>query len=221
MKKYFICFLMAIAVLVCTFSCGQETLPSSSEVSSIPQISRANEEIETLIGKQLVNSSEDDTLYGRLCRCLYPYLLLQSGKGYTLFNDNLFEVNDYRELVDYVILQEHSNQAAKIETTSSGQSIYYFEKEQYKEWYYSYAADVHTETPDFACEVIDGVECIPVAEMGWGNLRTFTIQSIECNGDQYTVGIHATITESDVDENLTIKVRLLQDGFQYISVTLH
>ena len=129
------------------------------------------------------------------------------------------EREDYRELLNYVILQEHAEQAARAETAPSGQPVYYYEKEQYETWYHSYAANIPAEIFELSVETVDGAEYVPVPEMGWGNVRAFAIQSVESEGDQYTVGICETNSENDTSKRLTMTVRLSPDGFQYLSVT--
>ena len=217
MKKV-LCLLTAIAVFLCLSACGAEGSSSSEEVFA-QQDSAAQAELAALVGKQLDGAPAGDTLSDRLCRCLYPYLLLQSGKGYTLFSDTAYAAEDYRELLNYVILQEHAEQAARAETAPSGQPVYYYEKEQYETWYHSYAANIPAEIFELSVETVDGAEYVPVPEMGWGNVRAFAIQSVESEGDQYTVGICETNSENDTSKQLTMTVRLSPDGFQYLSVT--
>ena len=217
MKKV-LCLLTAIAVFLCLSACGAEGSSSSEEVFA-QQDSAAQAELAALVGKQLDGAPSGDALSDRLCRCLYPYLLLQSGKGYTLFSDAAYKAEDYRELLNYVILQEHVAQSAKVEAAPSGQPVYYYEKEQYETWYHSYAANVPAEIFELSAETVDGAEYVPVPEMGWGSVQLFTIESVEHEGDQYTVGIRETNSENDTVKQLTMTVRLTPDGFQYLSVT--
>ena len=222
MKKKFFCFLaflvLALFCAACSGGRGTASLPVTASGSGQSAAS-APQEDKALIGKELQPSSSGDGLYDKICRCLYPYLITQSGHGYDLFCEGSFSQENYLSLLNYIILQEHRDQVKKEGATEFGQPVFYFEKAQYEKWYEDYSIHAGAGPLDLDCEIVGDVECVPVAEMGWGSVQSYTIKSIDSEPQNiYSIKIQVSGTETEDKLDLFFSVRLDEETFQYLSV---
>ncbi len=135
MKKKFFCFLAFLVLALFCAACGggrgTASLPVTASGSGQSAAS-APQEDKALIGKELQPSSSGDGLYDKICRCLYPYLITQSGHGYDLFCEGSFSQENYLSLLNYIILQEHRDQVKKEGATEFGQPVFYEKKPSMK-----------------------------------------------------------------------------------------
>ncbi len=63
------------------------------------------------------------------------------------------------------------------------------------------------------------MECVPVAEMGWGSVQSYTIKSIDSEPQNiYSIKIQVSGTETEDKLDLFFSVRMDEETFQYLSV---
>lgn len=211
---------------------GQENeafylVPSEAvdKLKAFRDVLEQNEGPADMAGREIipVSPTPDAGLYEKICRCLFPYLITQKNKGYTLFSDAAFSDEDYRTFLDAMILQEHMQDAVKTQSEDDGQTISYFSRDAYEQWY----ADAYQDAPPvdeaaLSPVLVDGQECIPIPVLGMEGGYVETSYKIEnaTSEDGKIYEIELLVTSASLPQGRTLKftIKIEGDCFTYLRV---